>query len=119
VLLRGVLTFMFFGVDAYVALALVEWRGLTAIGAGVALTAATLSWTAGSWIQARLANRYPTYAFVRAGFLVATTGLALFGLVLLPDITPWIAVPTFMIAGIGMGLAYSPLALIVLRGARG
>ncbi len=115
VLLRGVLTFMFFGVDAYVALALVDWRGLTAIGAGVALTAATLSWTAGSWIQARLADRYPTYAFVRAGFLVATTGLALFGLVLLPEVTPWIAVPTFMIAGLGMGLAYSPLALIVLR----
>jgi MFS family permease len=115
VLLRGVLTFMFFGVDAYVALALVDWRGLTAIGAGVALTAATLSWTAGSWIQARLADRYATYAFVRAGFLVATTGLALFGLVLLPEVTPWIAVPTFMIAGLGMGLAYSPLALIVLR----
>ena len=115
VLLRGVLTFMFFGVDAYVALALVDWRGLTAIGAGVALTAATLSWTAGSWVQARLANRYPTYAFVRAGFLVATAGLALFGLVLLPELTPWIAVPTFAIAGFGMGLAYSPLALIVLR----
>lgn len=115
VLLRGVLTFAFFGVDAYVALALVDWRGLTAIGAGIALTTATVSWTAGSWIQARLASRYPTYAFVRAGFLVATSGLALFGLVLLPEITPWIAVPTFMIAGLGMGLAYSPLTLIVLK----
>src|SRR6185369_13930677 len=53
VLLRGVLTFAFFCVDAYVALLLVEVRGWTAAQAGIALTAATLSWTAGSWVQAR------------------------------------------------------------------
>ena len=62
VLMRGILTFTFFGVDAYVALALVEWRGLTAIEAGIALTAATLTWTSGSWIQARLAPRYAARA---------------------------------------------------------
>ena len=42
VLLRGVLTFMFFGVDAYVSLTLEEYRGLSAIAAGIALTAATV-----------------------------------------------------------------------------
>ena len=67
VLLRGVLTFTFFGVDAYVSLTLEEFRGLSAVVAGIVLTAATISWTAGSWIQARYASRWPTARFVRAG----------------------------------------------------
>ena len=80
VLLRGVMTFMFFGVDAYVSLTLEEYRGLSAVVAGIVLTVATVSWTAGSWIQARNAERWPTAHFVRAGFLVAVIGLATFSL---------------------------------------
>ena len=34
VLMRGIITFAFFAVDAYVALALVEWRGLSAAAGG-------------------------------------------------------------------------------------
>ena len=115
VLLRGILCCAFFGVDAYVTLTLEDWRGLSAIAAGVVLTAATLSWTSGSWIQARNAERWPTRRFVRAGFLVVILGLTLFSLVLLPGVPVWLAVPTFAVAGLGMGLAYAPLALIVLR----
>jgi len=115
VLLRGILTCSFFAVDAYVTLALEEWRGLSAIAAGVVLTAATLSWTAGSWTQARNAERWPTRSFVRAGFIVVILGLGLFSVVLLPGVPVWLAAPTFAVAGLGMGLAYAPLALIVLR----
>lgn len=115
VLLRGLLTFAFFGIDAYVALALVDWRGLSATEAGISLTAATLAWAAGSWIQARLAQRYPPERFAQIGFVVTVVGLATFGVVLLPEVSPWVAIPTFGIAGLGMGLAYAPLTLIVLR----
>ena len=115
VLLRGILTFTFFGVDAYVALTLVEWRGLSAAEAGLSLTAATLTWTGGAWIQARLSSRYGPATFVRAGIAVVVAGLASFLIVLSPNVSPWLAVPTFGLAGLGMGLAYSPLTLIVLR----
>jgi MFS family permease len=115
VLLRGVLTFAFFGVDAYVALALIEWRGQSAVEAGISLTAATISWTAGSWIQARGATRWPPDRFVRAGFAVVVVGIAAFSVVLLPSVSPWAAVPLFALTGLGMGLAYAPLTLIVLR----
>jgi MFS family permease len=115
VLMRGIITFAFFAVDAYVALALVDWRGLRAVEAGIALTAATISWTAGSWTQAHLSSRHEPAWFVRIGLVVLVAGLASFALVLLPSISPWIAVPTLAVAGYAMGLAYSPLALIVLK----
>jgi MFS family permease len=112
--MRGMLTFAFFAVDAYVALALVEWRGLSATQAGISLTAATLAWTAGSWIQARFAVRWTPDRFVRAGLVAVIAGLASFMIVLMPEVSPWVAIPTFGLAGLGMGLAYAPLTLIVL-----
>jgi MFS family permease len=115
VLLRGVLTFAFFGVDAYVALMLIDWRGQTAVQAGISLTAATVAWTAGSWIQARGSRRWSPDRFVRAGFAVVVAGLSLFLLVLSPAVPVWLAVPVFGLAGLGMGLAYAPLTLILLR----
>ena len=36
---------------------------------------------------------------------------------LLPEVPAWIVVPTFALAGLGMGLAYSQFAIIVLRDA--
>jgi MFS family permease len=72
-------------------------------------------WTAGAWVQARGARRWPTHRFVRAGFAVAILGLGSMLLVLRQDV-PWpVAIAAFGLAGFGMGLAYSPLALIVLR----
>ena len=115
VAIRGILTFAFFGVDAFVALLLVGWRGVSAAEAGLALTAATIAWTAGSWTQARGAARWPTHRFVRLGFGVTLIGLSGMLLVLRQDVSWLTAIPTFGIAGFGMGLAYAPLALIVLR----
>lgn len=115
ILLRGVLTFAFFAIDAYVALLLVEVRGWSAAAAGIAVTAATVSWTGGSWTQARLTARFPHERFVRVGFPVVATGIAGLGLILLPEVPAWLAVPIFGICGFGMGLAYAQFALIVLR----
>ena len=115
ILLRGILTCSFFAVDAFVALTLVEWRGLSATEAGIALTAATIAWTAGAWIQAHWSAHWPTRHFVRVGFAVSTLGLAVMLLVLRQDV-PWlVGVVAFGVCGLGLGVAYSPLALIVLR----
>lgn len=115
IVMRGLLTFVFFAVDAYVALTLIGWRGQSATEAGLSLTAATMTWTAGSWIQARMAYRWAPERFVRIGLTVVVVGIAAFSIVLIPEVSPWMSIPTFGLAGLGMGLAYAPLTLIVLR----
>jgi MFS family permease len=115
ILIRGLLTFMFFGIDAFVPLVLVEWRGRSLTEAGIVLSGATIVWTAGSWVQARGSTRWSSARFVRVGFAVVLVGMASFMVVLNRDV-PWpVALPTFALACFGMGLSYSPLALIVLR----
>jgi predicted MFS family arabinose efflux permease len=117
VLLRGVLTFAFFSIDAYVALLLVEVRGWSAAAAGLALTGATLSWSLGSWIQSRTVAAVGAEGFVRIGFPIVAVGIAGVALALLPEVPAWVVVPTFALSGLGMGLAYSQFAIIVLRDA--
>jgi MFS family permease len=117
VLLRGVLTFAFFSIDAYVALLLVEVRGWSAAAAGLALTGATLTWSVGSWVQSRTVARVGAEGFVRIGFPIVAVGIAGVALALLPEVPAWVVVPTFALAGLGMGLAYSQFAIIVLRDA--
>ena len=115
VLLRGILTFTFFCADAYVPLALQEWRGLGPAVAGIALTGATLAWTAGAWIQARRVATWGVPRLVRSGFVVVVVGIVSFALVLSPDVPIAVGVVAWTIAGLGMGLSYAPLSLTVLR----
>ncbi|MBF8290169.1 MAG: transporter [Chloroflexi bacterium] len=117
VLLRGVLTFAFFCVEANITLLLQEVRGWSAFAAGVALSAATISWSIGSWYQSRHSLRIGPERFVRIGFPVVAVGMAGTALVLVSAVPGWVAVPSFAIAGLGMGLAYSQFAIIVLRDA--
>jgi MFS family permease len=114
ILIRGISTFAFFSVDAYISLALVTWRGTTPAEAGLALTAATVSWTAGSWIQARSVVRLGAARFVGVGLATVVVGIGATALVLVPAVPVLWAVPAFAIAGFGMGLNYSPLSLVVL-----
>ena len=115
ILLRGFLTFAFFAADAYVPLVIQGWRGESALLAGLAYMAATLAWTAGSWVQAHRVQRLGPGRFLRAGFIVLTIGVVGFLVVLLPWVPPALAIVIWGIAGFGMGLSYSIPSLIVLR----
>lgn len=115
VLLRGLLTFAFFCADAYVTLALQHWRGLSPSVAGIALTGATLSWAAGAWVQARRFEALGARRLVRSGFAVVVVGIAGFALVLVPAVPVVMGLAAWTLAGFGMGLAYAPLSLTVLR----
>jgi MFS family permease len=113
VAVRGILTFAFFGTDAYVSLAVTDARHQSTWLAGAALTAATLCWTSGSWLQERIVQRRGPRWLVRRGFaclIVANVGMLLF-------LRPVPAVLILLIWGLGglsMGISYSSISLTVL-----
>jgi MFS family permease len=115
ILSRGLLTFTFFGADAYVTLTVTAVRHRTPVVAGIAVTGATVAWTAGAWIQARLNGTWEGRRLVRSGLVVVLAGIAGMVLVLLPGVPVAEGLAAWTVAGLGMGLAYAPISLMMLQ----
>jgi|HubBroStandDraft_2_1064218.scaffolds.fasta_scaffold19557_3 MFS family permease len=115
ILCRSLLTFSFFGADAYVTLTIATVRHHTPALASVAVTGATLAWTAGAWLQSRLNGRWPAPKIIGWAVLLIMTGLAAMAAVLLPQTPVEIGLAAWTVAGFGMGLAYAPISLLMLR----
>jgi MFS family permease len=113
VAVKGILTFAFFGADAYVSLTLHDVRGQATWVAGVALTCTTITWTAAAWVQERLISRVGPRRLVRIGLLFVALGtVLLFGA--LGSLPIAVAALVWGVGGFGMGLAYSPISVVVL-----
>ena len=111
----GLLSMAFFGGDAFLPLTLISVRGQSTLIAGAALTAATLTWTTGSWVQAKLAERQGRRLLVTTGLILLALGLAGIAYILIPGVPVAVAVVAWGIGGLGMGLAYSTISLVVLE----
>jgi predicted MFS family arabinose efflux permease len=105
----------FFGVDVFVPLALVDVRGTTIAFAGLALTAGTIAWTAGSWLQARTAARLTRRLMIRSGIAILAVAVGITIAMLLPWIPLLAGILGWGIAGLGMGIAYTTLSLTMLE----
>jgi MFS family permease len=113
VAVRGILTFAFFGTDAYVSLTFQEVRDRPTWVAGLALTACTLFWTAGAWVQQRYVGTLGPRRLVAAGFCLVGLGIA--GMLgALGSLPIPLGVLAWGVGGAGIGLAYAPLAVAVL-----
>jgi len=115
ILTRGLLTFTFFGADAYVTLAVTAIRHRSPAFAGIAVTGATVSWTTGAWVQARLNDKWEGRRLVRTGLVIVLAGIGGMALALRPAIPAEAALAAWTVAGLGMGLAYAPISLMMLR----
>ncbi len=115
ILLRGLLTFTFFGADAYVPLTITAVRHRSPVVASIAVTGATLAWTAGAWVQARLSETSDGRRLVRCGLVIILAGIAGMVLVLQPGTPVAEGLAAWTVAGLGMGLAYAPLSLMMLQ----
>jgi MFS family permease len=116
--LRGLVTFGFFGADSYVPLTVTDVRGThSTLLAGAALTAATLGWTGGSWVQERRHEEWGRHRLLTRGLLLIMTGVAGMIVVSVTTVPPAVAMLAWGTAGLGMGLAYSAISVIVLNGA--
>ena len=112
---RGLLTFAFFGGDAYVTLAFTQLRHYAPLVGSLAVTGATLSWTAGSWVQARVSQTRSGRSLIAAGLVLVLIGTAGMAAVLWPTVPVGVGVAAWTVAGLGMGFGYAPLSLLMLR----
>jgi MFS family permease len=112
---HGLLNMAFFGVDAFIPLALTEVRGQTVAAAGLPLTAATLTWTTGAWIQAHFAKSHSRRSTTVVGLLIIVLGIVLSIAVLSPAVPALLASVAWGVAGLGIGLAFSTISLVVLE----
>jgi MFS family permease len=113
VAVRGILTFAFFGTDAFVSLTFQDVRDQRTWVAGAALTGATLGWTGAAWVQERLVARVGPRRLVGVGFTLLAVGIA--GMhAALGSLPIPLSIAVWSVAGAGVGLSYSPLSVTVL-----
>jgi MFS family permease len=115
VALRGLMAFAFFTFDGFLPLTLTSLRHQSATHAGLSLTAAGLSWATGSWVVDRRGARWGWRRTTTIGSALVLAGMGVSALVLVPS-TPWlVAAAGWLVAGLGMGLCYPTVGLIVLE----
>jgi MFS family permease len=114
----GLISVAFFGTEAFVPLAVASIRGAGTVVGGLALTAAAVTWAAGSWLQARLAGRGSRRGLMAAGVALIGVGIGLEAAVPLTSAAPvWLAAAAWAVSGLGMGIAYSTATLAIIESA--
>ena len=115
VLVRGLVTFGFYGADAFVTLTVTILRQHSALVAGVAVTCNTVAWAAGSWIQARLHARWTERRLIRVGVIILLAGTAGLAVMLSDRVPVAEGIAAWTVAGLGMGMCYGPITLLMLK----
>jgi MFS family permease len=109
----AVLNFVFFGADSFIPLMLTDVRDQSTVVAGLVLTAATLTWTAGTWVMERAGERVGRTRLIALGFALVGAGIALV-VPVVGSAPVALAVAAWGLAGLGMGMAYPGLSLAAL-----
>lgn len=117
---RGLLSGVFFAVEAYIVYVLQDHWHLTPTRAGIALTVVGLVWAVSSQAQSRLGARISHPRAMLAGttvVLVGTAGLAVTVASLDSGATlpAWVPAATYVLAGAGMGFAYPRTSVAMLE----
>ena len=112
---RGLLAGAFLGGEAFVPLMLVEQRAVPLFQAGAVLTFGAVGWTAGSWLQSRPWLRIRRDGLITLGCCSVAVALALVGLIaFLPTIPYLFVAVSWVLGGLGMGLAISSSSLAMM-----
>lgn len=116
--MRGVIAGSFFAAEIYVPLALQEIRGTSVALSGGVLTAATVTWFAGSWLQGSHKLKYSRQQVLFAGVLLIALGIGLTPVAVFAPISitasALVASLVWGVAAFGMGLCFPTLGALML-----
>ncbi|MFE5338763.1 MFS transporter [Isoptericola sp. NPDC056578] len=115
VLVRALVAAAFVGAQVLLPLALVRERGLAPAFAGAVLTLHVLGWSAGSWARGRGLGGLSHAAFLRVGGISLALGTAGVALLVVPGVPLAAAAAPWVLSGLGMGLMFPTLNLLVLE----
>lgn len=115
VLVRGLLTFAFFGTEAFLPLMLREARGLSPTLGGIVLTTGSVTWTVGAWLHERLAHRLTSRVIISTAFALVVLGAIGVLAVLVAPIPVEVAYLAWAVSGAGIGFGYAAISVLVLR----
>lgn len=113
--LRGIASAAFLLAEIFVPLMLTRERDLSPAGAGLTLTLAALSWSAGSWYQGHDVQPLSRVRLLQLGMALIAGGVATVALVLNPAVPTPVAMVGWGLAGLGMGLVYPTLSVLTLE----
>ncbi|WP_246267520.1 MFS transporter [Nonomuraea typhae] len=113
VMMRGLFSAAFFGVNAFIPLALQRVKDFDTTAAGIALTTGALGWSFGSYLQSR--REAPAHKRIRLGAACVMAGVLLTIPSVLPGVSGWVAVPAWIVAGFGMGIGMTTVSVTALK----
>jgi len=111
---RGLCAALFFTSTSYLPLILTSTHHWSLAAAGTPLVVGSLGWSVTSWWQ----GRHPGLSrpqLLRAGFCLLAGGAAALLLVAPRWGVPWLALPVWAAAGVGMGLCFPSVGFLLLR----
>lgn len=114
VLMRGLLNGTFIAVELFLPLMLKNIHGWSPTQAGLILTTGSVTWAIGSAVQGRILNPNRRRYIPTVAAITQLTGMALTILAVLPSISGLVAIAGWLLAGLGIGLAYPALTVHAL-----
>jgi hypothetical protein len=114
VTLRGLVAAAFFGAEAFVPLLLTRERGLSPAAAGLSITVAAVTWSLGSWLVSRTWLPWSRATWIGTGGALITAGILVTGAVAVPAVPVAVAYGGWVLAGLGIGLVYPLLSVLLL-----
>ena len=114
--LRGLIAAAFASAEAFLPLLLTGQFGWSLAQAGIALSAGAVTWSIGSAVQARVTHEAIRRRLLPAGFTLSALGL---GIVMTPLLMPgwpaWLALAGWVGVGLGIGLSFPMLSVLLLK----
>ena len=113
--LRGLLASTFASAEVFIPLYLTREAGWSLAQAGGVLSAAAVTWSAGSAVQARITEPLQRQRALQGGFALVAGGLLV---VIAPSALaapPWLVVLGWPLVGFGIGLSFPMLSVLTLK----